>query len=315
MKETFEDLTETLATGDAGALNALLSDGIQRELGHFNVFNLENIVPTNREKSAVSCASRAFYKISFLTGRSQADYPDQSIEIVYPTLIFSTPKSPFYWLPMGRQTGRFCVFTADFLNPTISGVMLDELPIFKSAQHPVFILSEHDIERTQQIFGLMDSEIVSDYAYKYDLLRAYTLELIHLGQKLQSSALRSTNHSAAARTTTLFLDLLARQFPLESPQQTIMLRTANQFADHLGLHINHLNKTLKSTTGLTTTELIAGRITQEAKSLLRHTDWTIAEIAESLGFSDFAHFAKFFKAETHVSPGSFRKNAKGLNYT
>ncbi|WP_159467819.1 AraC family transcriptional regulator [Dyadobacter sp. 3J3] len=316
MPETpFETLCSSLSSGTSTDLSALLPQGIQQEVGHFNVFNLADIMPEAREKSTISCASRAFYKISFLTGKSRAEYPDREVEISQPTLIFSTPKSPFYWSPTGQQTGKFCVFTAEFLHPTTSGVILDELPIFKSPEHPVYALSDSDITRTQGIFNNMEGEIASNYAYKYDLLRAYTLELIHLGQKLQSTVMLHPNHSASARTTSLFLELLERQFPLESPQQKVTLRTAKQYADHLAVHINHLNKVLKETTGLTTTELISGRILQEAKALLRHTDWTIAEIADSLDFSDFAHFSKFFKNETSFAPGVFRSQTKSLNYT
>lgn len=314
-KTSFEILCSSLSNGTSTDLSALLPDGIKQEVGHFNVFNLTEIMQESREKSTLSCASRAFYKISFLTGRSLAEYSDRSVDISRPTLIFSTPKSPFYWSPLGKQTGQFCVFTAEFLHPTTSGVILDELPIFKSPEHPVYALSDADIIRAQGIFDNMEAEINSNYAYKYDLLRAYTLELIHLGQKLQSTVMLHPNHSASARTTSLFLELLERQFPLESPQQKVTLRTAKQYADHLAVHINHLNKILKETTGLTTTELIAGRILQESKALLRHTDWSIGEIADSLDFSDFAHFSKFFKNETSLSPGVFRSQAKSLNYT
>ena len=312
---SFEELCSRLSSGASTDLSALLPEGIKDEVGHFNVFNLSEVAQTAREKPAIPYACRAFYKISFLTGYSIAEYPDRTIEIVQPTLIFSTPKSPFYWSPIGRQTGRFCVFTAEFLHPTRSGVILDELPIFKSPELPVYALSDSDIRRVQGIFEHMEAEINSNYAYKYDLLRAYTLELIHLGQKLQSTTVLHPNHSASARTTSLFLELLERQFPLENPQQKIGLRTAGQYADQLSVHINHLNKVLKETTGLTTTELIAGRVLQEARALLRHTDWSIAEIADSLGFSDFAHFAKFFKNETSFSPGVFRNQTKSLNYT
>lgn len=237
---SFEELCTRFSSGSSTDLSALLPEGIQQEAGHFNVFNLTGIVPTAREKSAVSCASRAFYKISFLTGQSVAGYPDRTVEISCPTLIFSTPKSPLYWSPMGEQTGQFCVFTAEFLHPSKSGAILDELPIFKSPEHPVYALSDDDIRRAQGLFNDMEAEIRSNYAYKYDLLRAYTVELIHLGQKLQSTVMLHPNHSAPARTTSLFLELLERQFPLESPQQQVALRTANQYADQLALHVNHL---------------------------------------------------------------------------
>jgi AraC family transcriptional regulator, transcriptional activator of pobA len=293
----------------------LLPGDIQQEVGHFNVFNFNEIIQSSRDKPAVPYLCRAFYKISLLTSRSVAEYPDQTITIDQPTLVFTTPKFPLTWQPLEPQTGQFCVFTADFLHPSKSGVILDELPIFKSHEHPVYALSETQTARVKAIFDEMEQEIASNYAYKYDLLRTYTLELIHLGQKLQSTALLHSSHSAFARTTSLFVELLERQFPLENPQQKIALRTAKQFADQLAVHVNHLNKVLKETTGLTTTELIAGRITQEAKTLLRHTDWTIAEIADSLGFSDFAHFAKFFKTETSIAPGAFRRQAESAIYT
>lgn len=312
---SFEELCLRLSSGSSSDLSALLPKDIQHEVGHFNVFNWTEITQTAREKPVLPYPCRAFYKISLLTGRSVAEYPDRTIEISKPTLIFSTPKYPFNWMPLGQQSGQFCVFTADFLHPAKSGVMLDELPVFKSSEPAVYSLSLPESERIQRIFELMQAEINSNYTYKYDLLRTYTLELIHIGQKLQPATELHAHHNAFARTTSLFIELLERQFPLENPQQRIALRTASQYADQLAVHVNHLNKILKETTGLTTTELISGRIVQEAKALLHHTDWTIAEIADSLGFSDFAHFAKFFKTETSHSPGIFRRRIESLNYT
>jgi AraC family transcriptional activator of pobA len=311
---SFEELCYRLSTGSSTDLSALLPSGIQQEIGHFNAFNLTDLAQTAREKPALPYSCRAFYKISLLTGRSQAQYVNRTVEIRQPTLIFSTPKVPFYWLPQGRQTGQFCVFTAEFLQPTKSGVLLDDLPIFKAPEYPIYSLSETDFLRVQAIFEQIQAEIASDYIYKYDLLRTYTLQLIHIGQKLQSSTALHPSHNASARTTSLFIELLERQFPLENPQQQIRLRTAIDYADHLAVHVNHLNKVLKETTGLTTTDLIAGRIVQEARGLLIQTEWTIAEIADSLGFADVAHFAKFFKRETSFAPGAFRQT-HSLNYT
>lgn len=194
---TFEELCSRLSSGSSTDLSALLPEGIQQEVGHFNVFNLAGIIPTAREKSTVSCASRAFYKISFLTGHSRAEYLDRTVEIARPTLVFSTPKTPFYWSPIGQQTGQFCVFTAEFLHPTQSGVILDKLPIFRSPEHPVYALSDDDIRRVQGIFNDMQAEITSNYAYKYDLLRAYTLELIHLGQNRTADAVAVYRHASS----------------------------------------------------------------------------------------------------------------------
>jgi AraC-like DNA-binding protein len=312
---SFNELDKRFATGSSLELNALLPAGIQDEIGHFNVFNTSKIRQTAQNKPSEPYQCRTFYKISLLQGYSEIGYPDGIIQISRPTLVFTTPKSPVTWYPQERQSGMCCVFTSEFLHPTRSGVVVDELPIYKSPEHPVFQLQKGDIKNVKDIFEKMQTTIASTYAYKYDLLRAYTLELIHLGQQLQSTIMLHPNHSNFARTTSLFIELLERQFPLENPHQKITLRTPKEYADKLSIHVNHLNKILKETTGLTTSALIAGRILKEAQILLRQTNWTIAEIADSLGFSDFAHFAKFFKNETSIPPGAYRAQAKSLNYT
>lgn len=84
------------------------------------------------------------------------------------------------------------------------------------------------------------------------------------------------------------------------------MRTANDYARQLAVHVNHLNKVLKEHTGKTTTDLISGRLVQEAKILLRQTDWTISEISYSLGFEEVAHFSNFFRKQTSLSPVAFR---------
>ena len=83
---------------------------------------------------------------------------------------------------------------------------------------------------------------------------------------------------------------------------------ASGFARQLNVHVNHLNKALKEITGKTTSQLINERILQEAKILLRSTNWTVNEIAWSLGFEEPNHFSGFFKSKAKISPNKFRKS-------
>ena len=155
-------------------------------------------------------------------------------------------------------------------------------------------------------FRKMEKEITSDYEFKYDLLRNYVLELIHYGQKLQPASASRSSQNAAERIISLFIELLERQFPIESPGQKLNLRSAKEYAERLAVHVNHLNKVLKENTGKTTTEIISGRMIQEAKILLKQTDWNVSEIAYSLGFEEVAHFSNFFKKQTSLAPLAFR---------
>ncbi len=281
--------------------------GISKEIGHFNVFKIAEMISWSKAKQVMPYNRRAYYKISLIKGKNRAEYADKVIDIEKNGLLFASPRVPYHYTPLDDdQGGFFCIFTDEFLSRNTSGIILDELPIFKAGGYPVFQLSTGETGDLTLIFEKMYAELSSDYAYKYDLLRNYVLELIHHGQKLQPATALYPAHTASARVTSLFIELLERQFPIESPRQKLRLRTAKDYAGSLAVHVNHLNKVLKETTGKTTTELISRRVIQEAKILLKQTDWNISEIGDSLGFEEVAHFSNFFRKQTALAPLTFR---------
>lgn len=287
---------------------SLLPPGISKEIGHFNVFDIFETLAEVRRKKVMPYNRRSYYKISLIKGRNQAEYADKIIEIKNQALLFATPKIPYNWVNLDeRQSGSFCVFTDEFMDSNKTGFKIQDVPLFKSGSIPVFEISHEQAGEVEALFLKMKKEIDGDYAYKYDLLRNYVIELIHMGQKLKPLETLTTTHNAANRVTTLFIELLERQFPIESIHQKPELRTAKDFAERLAIHVNHLNKVLKENLGRTTTEIIGARLLQEAKILLKQTDWNISEIGYTLGFEDTAHFSNFFKKHSGISPILFRE--------
>jgi AraC family transcriptional activator of pobA len=285
----------------------LVPSDIHKEIGHFNVFKIDEFNSILKETQAMPYNRREYYKISFINGRNRAEYADKIIDIDKNALLFATPKIPYNWIPQDEiQLGYFCIFTHEFLVQSKSGIALDELPIFRPGGFPIFQLTDPEAKEMERIFIKMYQELGSDYQYKYDLLRNYLLELIHYGQKLQPAKTSDSIHNASTRVLSLFVELLERQFPIASPHQKLHLRTARDYADRLSIHVNHLNKVLKENTGKTTTSVINGRVVQEAKIMLKQTDWNISEISNSLGFEEVAHFSNFFKKQTSFSPLKYR---------
>ena len=307
MSTTVEEFYQEISFGGDHNVRDLLPNGINKDIGHFNVFSMAELMKRMQEKPFMPYNRRAYYKVSLIIGRNRAEYADRVIDIEKNALLFATPKVPYHYLPLDwNQSGHFCIFTDAFLMQAKSGVVLDELPIFKPGAYPVFQLTDEETAEILPIFRKMEKEITSDYAYKYDLIRNYVIELIHYGQKLQPATSLYPTHTASARVSSLFIELLERQFPIESPRQKLHLRTAKDYADRLSVHVNHLNKVLKENTGKTTTDVISNRVVQEAKILLKQTDWTVSEIAYSLGFEEVAHFSNFFRKQTTLSPIAFR---------
>lgn len=280
----------------------------RRDIGHFNVFDMEAMWKSSATRPKMPYNRRTYYKISLVNGRNRVEYADSVVDIDEFALIFSTPKVPYRYYPQdSNQKGYFCVFTGDFVSKSKTAVQIDKLPIFSPATDFVFQLDEKRFNEASSIFQKMQHELSSTYAYKYDLLRTYLFEVIHFGQKLQPLSPSKSALNASGRIVSLFLELLERQFPIESTSQSVQLRSANEFAGVLNIHVNHLNKVLKDATGKTTTDIIRSRLAEEAKVLLRQTRWNISEIAFCLGFEEVAHFSNFFKAQTTCSPSDFRE--------
>lgn len=271
------------------------------ELGHFNVFSraslCNRVIPYNR---------RDFYKVSLIIGKGILNYADKAIDINTNALLFSNPNVPYSWEAISKsQNGYFCLFTHEFLAHN-NNIKLIEHPLFKVGGNPVYFVNEEQTKILSDIFEKMLEEIASDYIFKYDLLRNYLEVIIHQALKLKSADTYYKHKNAASRITSLFIELLERQFPIDSRENILTLKSPGDFARNLSIHVNHLNRAVKEITGKTTTEHIAARITKEAKALLLHTDWNISEIAYCLGFEYPTYFNNYFKKITEMSPKAFR---------
>lgn len=281
-----------------------LPDNLKQDIGHFNVFRIEDTLAPGT--TPIHYARRDFYKISLIRGRTVYHYSDKSIEADGTALMFFNPNVPYtYESLQDERSGYFCIFKESFFTESLR-TNINELPMFATGSKPAYMLNKTQDKHVSAIFKKMLDEINSDYKFKYDLLRNYVTEMIHYALKMQPSEMLYQHTDANARITAIFTELLERQFPIETPHQRFTMRSARDFADKLAVHVNHLNRAIRETTGKTTTDHIAERLLGEAKALLKHTNWNIAEISYSLGFEEPAHFNNFFKKHTSSTPSSFR---------
>lgn len=280
-----------------------IPDNLKKEIGHFNVFELDDFVGCHAKP--VPYSRKDFYKISLIEGRNNIFYADKTVVIDEFAILFANPQVPYNWESLDdEQSGFFCIFTEEFFQQYGN---FKAYPVFKPGADAVYTLNAEQRQYIRKIFSRMFEEISSDYVYKYDVLRSLVFEIIHSALKFKPAQSNPVGkQKAAVRVASLFIELLERQFPIESPMQQMKLRTPADFADHLCIHVNHLNRSLKEVTEKTTSQLIAERVLQEARALLKHTNWNISEIAWCLGFEELPHFIHFFKKNVQLTPGSFR---------
>ncbi|RWX01375.1 helix-turn-helix domain-containing protein [Flavobacterium cerinum] len=273
------------------------------KLKGFNTFQIESDGNSTRNYSR-----KDFYKICLTTGKSIVHYADKSFNAEGTILFFGNPHIPYSWETISTSyVGYTCLFSEEFLKSDRSE-SLQHSSLFKIGGTPILKITEEQRNFLNTLFCKMMDEQQTDYAYKDDLIRNYINLIIHEALKMQPSDNYTNSNNAQSRITSVFLELLERQFPIETSERPLELKTAQDYSNALSLHINYLNRAVKGVTGKSTTTHISERIISEAKALLQHTDWNIAEIAYALGFEYPTYFNNFFKKNTGTNPKKFRLN-------
>lgn len=272
------------------------------KLKGFNVFQIE------QDANATRIYSRKdFYKICLSTGKSKIHYADRSFEHEGTVLFFGNPHIPYSWETISRTyVGYTCLFSEDFLRLSERSESILQSPLFKLGGTPILKINDDQREFLNGIFRRMIEEQLTDYSFKDDLIRNYIHLIIHEALKMQPSENYDQYKNAASRLTSVFFELLERQFPIESADNYLQLRTPQDYANNLSVHVNHLNRSVKEVTGKPTSAHISERIVKEAKALLQHTNWNISEIAYALGFEYPTYFNNYFKKVTGSTPKAIR---------
>ncbi|MEG2162494.1 MAG: helix-turn-helix domain-containing protein [Chryseobacterium sp.] len=272
------------------------------KLQGFKAFQIERDSNDTRTYSR-----KEFYKICLTTGKSKIHYSDKTFEQEGTILFFGNPHIPYSWETISTTyVGYTILFSAEFFKNSERSESLQQSSFFKIGGTPVLKITSEQRDFLNTIFQKMITEQESDYVYKDELIRNYISLIIHESLKMEPSENYEQNKNASSRLSSVFLELLERQFPIETTANPLQLKTAQHYAQHLNVHVNYLNRAVKEITGKSTTNHITERIITEAKALLQHTDWSVSEIAYALGFEYPTYFNNFFKKQTGTNPKSFR---------
>ncbi|HXB07938.1 MAG TPA: helix-turn-helix transcriptional regulator [Puia sp.] len=135
--------------------------------------------------------------------------------------------------------------------------------------------------------------------FRQELLKRYfKIFLIYLGRQFDQQDVQD-QQARSLGLVQKFLESLNVNFKT--------MRMVAEYARELSVTPNYLNETVKKATGYPASHHIRQRIALEAKRQAAYSDVCMKEIAYYLGFSDSAHFSKFFKNTTGMNFTDFKK--------
>ena len=214
------------------------------------------------------------------------------------TLAFTFPGQIFFKNNISADaSGYYILFKEGFLDELLPAARVpEEFPFLSMTGMPLFQVTDDELSAMVALVYKMDEEMREDRPGRVRALQLY-LYLVLLEAKrgyLRQGLDKPVPVAAGPALVGRFRKLVGANF--------LTMRTVADYAALLAVSPNHLNKVVKEVSGKTASESISEMLVQEAKSLLRYTDSSIAEIAYKLDFSDPASFNRFFKGGTGETP-------------
>ena len=268
------------------------------------LFSISQLQPAGfgDEEENENLKSIHHYKIIWVVNGSGTNWMDlEQTNIINNTLYFIKPNQAHRFQPEAGVKGYMVCFTDAFLDiedPRSETTYYNQLFTLFASARGIAIKCEIFTDLLD-ITEKMIKEYNNSGLFRTEILRRYfKIFLLYLTRELEGN-FHVTIQSRNFELVQQFLSLLDKKFKTH--------KKVSDYARDLVVTPNYLNDVTKKITGYSAGHNIRQRVALEAKRLGVYSNTGMKEIAYDLGFSDSAHFSKFFKTVTGMNFTDFKK--------
>ncbi|WP_166386740.1 helix-turn-helix domain-containing protein [Polaribacter sp. 11A2H] len=247
--------------------------------------------------------SHNFYLCVLFTGGFGTHEIDFNSYQVNPgKVFFLKPGQTHSWQFDTKPEGFIFFHSQEFYEIKFLDHTLHSFPFYYSNQNPPFLeLSPLKID----VLKLKFEEVYAEYQQQ-NLLRE--LKIINLINSIYIDLTRAyTADVNLEKLVSTSYSIILENLENLIHQHFYKEKLPKFYSDQLNITTKHLNRVVKKALNKTTSQLISERIILESKRLIIHSGNNLAAIADTLQFSDYAYFSRFFKSKTGCTPMDFRK--------
>lgn len=249
-----------------------------------------------------------FYQIVWVVAGSGHHIIDSVRYEVRPdTLFFMAPGQIHDFVLSADATGYTINFSAEFFAFKMHNRQsLTEIPIydFENLNSALYIDEDQAALLSPVIEAIIQEYTGEQSGYEeviWSYLRVFLLKASRFAAKVP--VIDTSSRSL----------LLSRRFKSVLEKNFRTVSDAADYARMLKVTERSLNEATRQALGYTVAQLIRERVMLEAKRLLLHSEISVAEVADRLGFDDPAYFSRCFRKHTSRSPIEFRQSLAKLN--
>jgi AraC family transcriptional activator of pobA len=236
-----------------------------------------------------------FHELVHVTGGTGAHVVDTARwPLRPPQLGVIAPGQVHQWAGVRGLTGHVVLFTDDFLldHPA------DRELLRRLGERPWPRLDDDADARITRLIA----DLADEHRRGGDGAESVLRALVHVLVVRAGRLLGTPPPAPAGAVAAEFVRLAGRPEP--------GLWSVREHAERLGVTPGHLTEAVKAATGRTAAQLLREARTREAQRFLLRTDLTVRQVAGRVGFADPAYFCRFFRRETGLSPGDFRRGGE-----
>lgn len=192
-----------------------------------------------------------------------------------------------------KETASICQMSQDF---EAECILVDEQFAEKVT---LFHLTDDKLKSVTDIFHFVRDIVRHQHINKVEMIKSMFNVLKLIIDELpyeQCSATHDLGHKKEVYE--IFLHHLYRNFRKE--------RQIRFYADKLNVSTAYLSRLVKEISGSTVNDHVTSLVYKETCNLLKQSDMTMGEIADSLSFSDQSAMSNFFKQRSGMSPLAYR---------
>jgi AraC-like DNA-binding protein len=263
-------------------------------------FMLERFEELKRPPNLQWPHKHSFYEILWLTSGKSTNVIDYHQTIVSPqTLFFISPGQLHLMSAAANVKGYSITFTEEFLLLTANNKekLLSLSFLDNSYATPSIKLTSAAQAELSAILRLLEEEV--SLPEKSPVIIGHLL-YVFLNKLQRIIDAKRGSHDLA--NTIRF-----KKFKQLSEENFRAQKGLPFYAGKLNLTPHRLNEICKLVSGRTAGEVIRERLILEIKRLLIHSDWTIGEISDYLGFEDISYFSRQFRKKELMTPSVYRK--------
>ena len=273
----------------------------------FTIHFLPDIHPIVPFKSPVFRSE--YFSFLFIKDSKGRYTTDDNVFNFKPYTIFFTNPGHVKSFEIEESKNAFLItFTESFLRENVHPDIFEEFPFLLTEIVPPMTMNEKEYKEFEDIYIQLYREFNKSSCYKKQILgNLFVVLLLKIKEKFWLSYNPIEEGDRNSQITKSFKQLLEKKFTSLTVRDKEYNYRVLDYARDLNLHPNYLNDVIKSKTGKTVNQWICERMVSIAKVMLKNTKLSLKEIGYRLGYSDPTHFSRFFKKNTQLSPGNYRK--------